>query len=451
MWMTQAGSLTSKRIAAYVLPAVPTAALSVPLGVYIPPLYAENTLLTLGLVGTLFSLSKIIDVITDPLFGWMSDRLMLPLGRRRTWVIASVPLLMLSVYKLFHPPADAGTAYLIWWLFLVYLGYTMMLLSHLAWGAELGSHYDDRSRILGARQLVATAGMLLVLVLPAIGEIGGFVEGAAGRADIMSTFVLITLPLTVAITALSIPDPLPLKKHALRFVEFLSIFGNIHLKRILLADLLMNCAIGITGSLYVWFSIYVFGLPELTSVILVVYFGAATLCVPLWMILAVRYEKHSVFTAAMVYAMLTLAIFSLARDAHIAFIFAANVLYGVAFGAGIFLMRAMVADAADHDELASGKSQMGAFFSGLTLTGKLGFALGPAIAYNLLERVGFDPKTAVDAAATDWLLFTFVVPPALLLGAAGWVMRGHKLNRAEHARVRTELDTAQVLSVASER
>jgi len=50
--MTTDMPLTRKRIAAYVLPAIPTAALSVPLTVYIPPLYAENTLLTLGLVGT---------------------------------------------------------------------------------------------------------------------------------------------------------------------------------------------------------------------------------------------------------------------------------------------------------------------------------------------------------------------------------------------------------------
>jgi len=145
-------ALSGKAMLAYVLPAAPTAALSLPLAVYIPPLYVENTLLSLGLVGTLFTLSKFIDVITDPLFGWISDRVQFRFGRRRTWLLFSVPLLMISIYKLFHPPADAASAYLVTWLFFIYLGYTIILLSHLAWGAELSSGYDERSRIMGWRQ-----------------------------------------------------------------------------------------------------------------------------------------------------------------------------------------------------------------------------------------------------------------------------------------------------------
>ena len=439
--MSDTKPLSTKHILAYVLPAIPTAALSVPLTVYIPPLYAENTLLTLGLVGTLFTLSKFIDVITDPLFGWLSDRVWFRWGRRRVWIILAVPLVMVSVHQLFHPPADAGASYLLLWLFVVYLGYTILLLSHLAWGAELAATYDERSRIIGWRQAVGTAGMLMVLILPAIGELGGLIEGAAGRADLMSRFVLITLPISVAITAFTLPDPLPKVRSATsRMSDLLVIFRNRHLRRILSATLLLDTAIGITGSLYVWLTVYVFLLPDLTSLILVVYFGSGTVFVPLWMALAKRFEKHHVYSGAMVYGMVTLAFFGVTSGAHLAVIMAANIFYGVAFGAGIFLARSMIADAADHDQLDYGQSRMGFFFSGLTLTGKLGFALGPAIAYNLLEQVGFDPTGAVSTGASNWLLFTFIVPPALLLGAAGIVMRKHTLTRARHAQIRAELD-----------
>lgn len=416
------------------------AALGLPLTVYVPPLYAEDTLLTLGLVGTLFSLSKIVDVITDPLFGWLSDRIMMPLGRRRSWVLISVPILMLSTHMLFNPPDNAGTPYLLFWLFVIYIGYTMILLSHLAWGAELGKAYDDRSRILGIRQVFATAGMLSIMVLPAIGEMSGLIEGAAERADLMSTVLLVAFPLSVAVTAWRTPDPLPdTTRIASRLPQFLDMLKNANLRRLLGADLLLNLALGITGSLYVWLAVYVFLQEDLTSLILVIYFGSATLCVPLWMALAIRYEKHTVFTGAMIYGMITLFTFGFGNGASVPFIMIGNILYGAAFGAGIFLARSMVADVADEGELQTGKSQMGAYFSGLTLTGKIGFAFGPAIAYNFLERVGFDPKQAVDAAAANWLLFTFVVPPALLLGAAGWVMRRHKLTRAAHAEIRQEL------------
>lgn len=439
--MTEQASLTRARIAAYVLPAVPVAALSLPLTVYIPPLYAENTLLTLGLVGTLFTLSKIVDVITDPLFGWLSDRTRFAWGRRRGWVLISVPILMLSVHMLFHPPPDAGATYLLFWVFLVYLGYTIILLSHLAWGAELAPTYDDRSRILGWRQAVGTAGMLLILVMPAIGELTGLVEGAAGRAALMSNFVLITLPLSVAITALTLPDPTPkADEPQTQLKELLTIFQNTHLRRVLSATFLLDIAIGITGSLYVWLTVYVFHMEDLTSLILVIYFGAGTLFVPFWMALAVRFEKHQVYSAAMLYGMITLAFFGVTPGAHISVILAANALYGIAFTAGIFLARSMIADAADYDQLQHGKSRMGFFFSGLTLSGKLGLALGPAIAYNILEQVGFDPKQAVSDSASTWLLITFIIPPAVLLGCAGLIMRGHTLTRKEHARIRAALE-----------
>ena len=438
--MSSSPSLSLPQIAIYALPALPMAALGLPLTVYVPPLYAEDTLLTLGLVGTLFSLSKIVDVITDPLFGWLSDRIMMPLGRRRSWVLISVPILMLSTHMLFNPPDDAGVPYLLFWLFVIYVGYTMILLSHLAWGAELGKAYDDRSRILGIRQVFATAGMLSIMVLPAIGEMSGLIEGAAERADLMSTVLLVAFPLTVAVAAWRTSDPLPdTIQVAYRFTQFLDMLKSMNLRRLLAADLFLNLALGITGSLYVWLAKYVFLQESLTSLILVVYFGAATFCVPIWMALAIRYEKHTVFVGAMLYGMVVLCSFMFGHGAPVSLIMIGNILYGAAFGAGVYLARAMVADAADEGELTTGRSQMGAYFSGLTLTGKIGFAFGPAIAYNFLENVGFDPNASVEAAASNWLLFTFVVPPALMLGIAGWIMRGHKLTRAAHAEIRQEL------------
>ena len=142
--MSEKTPLPLSRIAAYALPAFPLAALGLPIGVFIPPLYAEHTALALGLVGTLLFVSRIGDVFTDPTFGLIADRMRPRLGRRRFWMLLSVPVLMYSVWKLFHPPADAGALYLVVWLSLVYIGYTMAFLSHLAWGAELSGLYDYR-------------------------------------------------------------------------------------------------------------------------------------------------------------------------------------------------------------------------------------------------------------------------------------------------------------------
>ena len=207
--MPKSSPISLSRIAAYSLPAFPLAALGLPLGVYIPPLYAEHTTIALGLVGTLIFFSRIGDVFTDPTFGLIADRMRPRLGRRRFWMLLAIPVLMISVWKLFHPPAEAGALYLILWLSIVFVGYTMAFLSHLAWAAELSSLYDDRSRILGWREVCVTAGMLSVLILPALLEGSAGEDAALTRAHVMSLFILILLPITICATCLLVPDPLP--------------------------------------------------------------------------------------------------------------------------------------------------------------------------------------------------------------------------------------------------
>ena len=124
---------------------------------------------------------------------------------------------------------------------------------------------------------------------------------------------------------------------------------------------------------------------------------------------------------------------------------ASSVLYGSAYGAGFFLGRAMVADIADEDELKTGQKRMAVFFSGLTLNQKIGFALGPLIAYNILDVVGFDPNGTVTDAQAGWLLAIFVGLPVLFFTFSGLMIRRHTLTRAEHDQIRSALNTPDSL------
>ena len=448
--MSEKTPLPLSRIAAYALPAFPLAALGLPIGVFIPPLYAEHTALALGLVGTLLFISRIGDVFTDPTFGLIADRMRPRLGRRRFWMLLSLPILMYSVWKLFHPPAHAGALYLVVWLSLVYIGYTMAFLSHLAWGAELSGLYDDRSRVLGWREVVVTAGMLSVLILPAL-----LVEGtsdqdvALPRAHIMSMFIIILLPLTIGITCLLVPDPLPPEESmdaSRRLMDDLrAIAKNKRMPNLLSADLATTTAIGMTASLYVWVTEHSLHLGGATSLILIAYFAAAVFSVPLWMRLSLRREKHTSYSAAMLYGALALATYALIPEQNLFWALFVSALYGCAYGAGFFLGRAIVADIADEDELQTGQKRMAVFFSGLTLNQKVGFAFGPLLAYNILDLVGFDPNGTVSQTQADWLLGVFIALPVLFLLFSGLMIRRHTLTRAEHDKIRNALNTPDAL------
>ncbi|MEO9968550.1 MAG: MFS transporter [Hyphomonadaceae bacterium] len=442
--MSESKPLSSTRIAAYTLPAFPLSALSLPLGVYIPPLYAEHTTLALGLVGTLLFTSRIIDVFTDPTFGLLADRMRPRLGRRRFWMLIAIPILSLATWKLFHPPSDAGAIYLIGWLSLVYLGYTMAFLSHLAWGAELSGLYDDRSRVLGWREVTVTAGMLTVLILPTLVESTAGAEAALARAHIMALFIVILLPICIGLTCILVPDPLPpedaMDADRSLMADLKAIAKNAHMPKLLSADLATATGIGITSSLYVWISVHVLNLASATSLILVGYFAAAVVSVPIWMFVALRAEKHTTYAISMLYGVLTLSLYFLIPGQGLFWAVAISALYGCAYGAGFFLARSIVADIADADELETGQKRMGVFFSGLTLTSKIGFAFGLLLSYNILDLVGFDPNGTVTQSQADWLLRVFVTLPISLFCLAGVLIRRHTLTRAEHANIRQQLD-----------
>ncbi|MEM8634733.1 MAG: MFS transporter [Pseudomonadota bacterium] len=452
--MIEQSRLSLSRITAYALPAVPLSALSLPLAVFIPPLYAEHTSLSLNLIGTLFFATRIIDVFTDPSFGLFADRTRPDIGRRKFWMLASVPLLMLSIWMLFNPPESAGWLYLTVWLSLIYLGYTMSFISHLAWGAELSGLYDDRSRVLGFRQIAVNGGMLTVLVLPAILSLDG---DSVARATAMSIYVLISLPLTIGISVLLVPDPKPsehiVEQPSLREI-LRDLSANPHLARLLIAEFCLASALGITGSLFVWFSEDVLRTGDQTSIVLLAYFGAAVISMPAWIWVAKRFEKHTAFSVAMLYGAATLGSYVFLPPENTTLAIIGTTLYGLAFGAGIFLARAMLADIADHDALTYGEPRMSIFFSTLTLMAKVGGAAGPFIAYNILGWVGYDPNVAPTETGTRWLMITFILAPSSFLLLGGWIIRKHTLTRAEHDKIRKVLEARSMASadesVASE-
>ena len=74
---------------------------SVPVAAFIPNYYGQDLGISLAAVGLVLLLSRSFDAITDPLIGRLSDRTVSPWGRRRVWVILAVPVLMISIYKLF--------------------------------------------------------------------------------------------------------------------------------------------------------------------------------------------------------------------------------------------------------------------------------------------------------------------------------------------------------------
>ena len=171
------------RLAAFSLISVPIAAAGLPLAVYLPAFYAQQEGLGLTIVGLVFLIGRLWDALSDPLIGVLSDRTRTRFGRRRPWIAAGGVLFALAAWALFLPPRHPSPLYLGAGLFVFYLGWTMIQIPLSAWSGSLATRYHERSRIITYVQSSAAAGLLLVLVIPAmIDQLGhGGAQAKIGR------------------------------------------------------------------------------------------------------------------------------------------------------------------------------------------------------------------------------------------------------------------------------
>lgn len=435
--------ISARVLASYSGVTIPMAAMGMPIAVYLPPFYSDGLGLSLVTVGTVFTLARIWDVVTDPIMGLVIDRFDSRWGRRKHWIALSIPILLVSVWAVFMPdPAAVSGAYLLGWMIALYVGYTMLAIAHQSWGAELTVTYDDRSRLFGWREIFIIGGMTVVLAIPALIELTGQDDQRTKVAS-MGWFCLILFPLTVVPTLLFVPDTHRAPGTSVPWRQATELLvRNSVLWRLLAADLTSGFGTGVAGALYIFVATYVFRLPGHASLALLFYFLAAFLAMPLWLRLAYRVGKDTALKIALVYGgVVMLALVALAQPGNVPVLWGFTILYGVAFGAAPTLLRSMMADLTDDDELRSGQKRSGLFFALLTTTNKLGAALSVGVSFAILERVvGFQPGTENTSAALDGLLLTYALGTGLGLLAAYVALIRYPLTRSRHEEIRAALE-----------
>lgn len=428
----------------FAAPAIPIAALGMPLVVYLPALYAEDLGLGLTMVGMIFGITRLWDIATDVMLGTLTDQVRTRFGRRRPWIVIATPIVVVCAWRLFMPPEGAGPVYLSFWLVALYVGWTMLTISHMAWGAELSDDYHVRSRLQGWRQAGLLTGMICVLALPVAVE-QHFGESGTIRAAAMGWFVIALLPITVALAVGGVGERPPREtgKRASTLTAYRLALTNRLMWRVLSTDLLAGIGAGVTASLYVFFVEHAMRMPEWTSLFLLMYFLAGLASIPFWLRISYRFGKHKTLATAMFYMSAVLPFMFLIEPGDVFGYGAINVVYGLGYGAAPVLLRSITADVTDDDSLRSGTQRAGLFFSLLTLTNKLGFATAVGIAYPLIGAMGFDPDSSTNAvSAITALRNAFILIPLVCFGAGAVVMWRFPLDETRQAELRADVESA---------
>lgn len=430
---TAPARLTRWRLLAYGLPGLPLAAVLLPLYVYLPAFYAEDLGLGFATVGIVLLAARLSDIVTDPLVGALSDRLDSGFGRRRLWMLAGVPVVLLASEMLFRPGGAPSGGYLLVWTVAIYLGATMILLPYSAWGAELSSDYDERSRIAGTREGFVVVGTLVAAGVPSL------LGGARGESlEVIAWGLWSVLPLCVLLAVVTVPEGPALRRGRLGWRRgWQAIRGNAPFQRLIAAYFLNSVANGLPATLFLLFVAHVLGKPEWSGPLLFVYFACGVASIPVWLRLSERYGKHRVWMAAMSAAVAVFACVPLLGQGDHWWFLAICAATGLALGADLTLPASMQADVVDLDTLRSGRERTGLYFAAWGMATKLALALAVGIAFPLLELAGFDPTagTPSDFALAALAALYSLAPGLFKLGAVA-LFYGYPITAARQRRIR---------------
>jgi Na+/melibiose symporter-like transporter len=471
------------RVLSYSSLYMPVSMVLLPVGVYVLPFYAELGISMYAMSAIIFA-ARLSDAFTDPLIGVLSDRTKGRFGRRKPWILAGAPLLMVSLYMLFVPPENPSAWYFGVWIVLLYLAFTIVDLPYFAWGAELSTNYDERTAITARREQFHFAGTISFNLLPLIAgliiyintvdtssltamaanftsEFQRIMEARAGHIDVilrwLANFVMVLIPVTVFVALMFVPEPQQ-KVIARRRTSFLAslrvVRRNGPFIRLMVCYTVSALGAAVTAALSYFFVKHVIQAGELYPIYLLVYYASSVAGLPFWTALSRRIGKHRAYIVALMWFAFWACWIPFIPAGMFGFFLIVMCLKGSTIGALLALPAAMAADAVDIDSARTGEQRAGLYFSIWGLLKKGAAAAGGAVGLAGAAVFGFDPIADPAAAGTPegnsassllWLALLYSIIPALIKFIALPFIWNYPLTEARQRRIRARIDRRGVV------
>ncbi len=422
---------------------IPLGAVALAVSVQMPRYFANTLGWSLALIGSAFAIVRFIDIPIDPLLGLAIDRTRTRFGPYRLWTLIGAPLLAVGLYMLIHAPPGAGQIYLIGWLLIMYGGYSILLLSSLAWAACLATNYAQRSRIFGVFTALGVLGAVLVLLIPVVAAKRGYTDGQGVEAMVWS--IIVAVPICALLMAWRTPHPINRDhahaKFALSHYWALLTRGNV--LRILGADLCLTLGPTWMAAIYLFFFKDSRGFDTTqANLLLLIYIAAGFLGAPATAWLAGVIGKHrALMVNTTVFSLMLLSLVLLPKGDFIA---AVPTLFitGAMYGGFTVMTRSLTGDIADEIRLESGREWMGLMYAMTNATTKVGGAASIFLTFSVLAEVGYDARAgAVNTAyAIRGLEMAFLIGPVIFVMLGGACFLGYKLSAQRHREIRDILE-----------
>lgn len=394
----------------YGLLGLPLAFAALPLYVQLPAHYAQTFGAPLGALGAVLLGARLLDAVLDPWIGRAVDRLF---GHSPGAVLAAgafaAAALALGFVLLFFPPVREPGALLAWAAFallLTYLGYSTLSVAHQAWGAMLSGDEAQRARIVGWREALGLAGVVVASVLPAL----------AGWAASAAVLVLALVAGCIGWAR----SPAPASAAGGDPAGWWAPFAHAEFRALLAVFVLNGIATAVPATLLLFFVRDRLQLGAAWEAgFLASYFLAGAASIPLWLWLVRRIGLARAWLAGMLLCIAVFAGAATLSAGDAAGFLAVCLLCGLALGSDLALPAALLAGVIQRAG-ALGRGE-GLFFGWWNFATKLNLALAAGLALPLLALAGYAPGTR-DAQALTALTLAYCLLPCALKAAAAAVL-----------------------------
>ncbi|HEV2364310.1 MAG TPA: MFS transporter [Caulobacteraceae bacterium] len=437
--------LSMKQLIAMGFPALPHSFIALPLNIVIPAFYATHTRVTLLQIGVVTSASRIIDAFVDPLVGFLSDRVDTPWGKRKPWVLAASLVCAVSLFFLFQPPSTATIVYYGVWSFLLYFGFSLFEIPRSAWSAEVTRDYDERSRVNASIAQFNVVGSLVFWVVPILlAPLTGTTALTGSSLTAIAWLYAILMPASLIVAVLIVPRGAPVAVSTLRLTDIgRSIIRNRPLAYYYGAWSIWGLGQGFALSTTILFLSDRMRLAAAFPFLMIVFFGATVLAIPVWMRSVGRFGRHRVWAASLVASALArpLVLLLPTGPAAIAPMLALTFLNAAVSAPWNFAPPSVLSDVIDYDTWKSRTNKAGNLFALSTLLVKVTMAVGAGGAFVLLDAFHYKVGKPNHGAADVGLIIAYIVIPGVLHLLAAAVAWAFPLDAHRQAIVRRRLES----------
>ena len=455
-------------------------------------IYVNAMALDPKIIGLARSIPRLLDLISDPVLGHLSDNTRSRWGRRRPWMAAGAVVAALIAIVMWYPPLNSGvwinTIFIVGMCVLLFtIGYSMFMIPYTAQGYELSTDYNERTHVFQWRQYAyAVTGFLGPWLLPLClwieGPKANLTRGAYGIHWVsfgIAAVILLTACgpiLGCRETGVYVAEKKTKFSDAVRLT-----LRNRAFWPLVAGNFLVKFGMAVTMCFFYYVMVYnVSGGDNKTgSAKLAIFYNSINIATFLGMFLMVRFtdwigKKSALMSLMLLSSIIYASVWFTLRPQHAAWILnvtrslhhacaipsiIAEIWPALITGLciGIFtncmplVMNSMLADVCDVDELACGRQRQ-AFYGAVFVTcDKLAMALAMLLQGYLVAASGYSAKLASQAPETIafWMkALLFTQPVGFLLGF--FCILAYPITRAKAMEVRRLLEVRKTADLPGE-